>query len=313
MQAVDGEQIEGLKEEVNNDPLVPEISSDVTVKKESADVYGAQLITLSNGIRVHVLKTDYTPNQISMRASSWGGSSLYPDDEYLLVANTPMVSLGGWGSFTASQLQKRLAGIQASVDPTVLDRTEGLSGSCVKKDLETMMQLTYLCFTAPHRDDETFQSAMDRLRDQLKNQDMNPRTALQDSIASVVYNNNVRRKRLRVEDVDRIDYDRILEIYGQRFANAADFEFYFVGDVDADTLRPMLCKYLGALPVQKGHEKYRSISSRIRRGEHTCLFEKEQDTPNSLTVFLYHQKMKSNLRNNIQLSMLEQAMQMLYS
>ncbi|MBQ7180402.1 MAG: insulinase family protein [Bacteroidaceae bacterium] len=313
LQAVDEEQIEGLQEEVNNDPLVPELSSDVTVKKEGDDVYGAKLITLSNGIRVHVLKTDYAPNQISMRAVSWGGSSLYPDADYLLVDNAPMVSLGGWGSFTASQLQKRLAGIQASVSPTLNDRTEGLEGSCVKKDLETMMQLTYLCFTAPHRDDETYQSTLARLRDQLKNQDMNPRTALQDSIVSVVYNNDVRHKRMLVEDVDKLNYDRILDIYGQRFANAGDFEFFFVGDVDADTLRPMLCKYLGALPMQKGHEKYRKISSRIRRGEHTCLFEKEQDTPNSLTLFLFHQKMKDNLRNDIQLSMLEQAMQMLYT
>ena len=313
LKAVDEEKIEGLKEEVNTDPLVPELSSTVTVKKESADVYGSQLITLSNGIRVHVLKTDYAPNQISMKASSWGGSSLYPDDEYLLVDNAPMVSLGGWGSFTASQLQKRLAGIQASVNPTLFDRTEGLSGSCVKKDLETMMQLTYLCFTAPHRDDETYQSTLARLKDQLKNMDMNPQTALQDSIASVVYGNDVRHKRMRMEDVDKLDYDRILDIYKQRFANAADFEFYFVGDVDVDTLRPMLCKYLGALPTQKGHEKYRNISSRMRRGQYTCLFEKEQDTPNSLILFLYHQKMKDNLRTSIQLSMLEQAMQMLYT
>ena len=116
-----------------------------------------------------------------------------------------------------------------------------------------------------------------------------------------------------LEDVDKLDYDRILDIYKQRFANAADFEFYFVGDVDVDTLRPMLCKYLGALPTQKGHEKYRNISSRMRRGQYTCLFEKEQDTPNSLTLFLYHQKMKDNLRTSIQLSMLEQAMQMLYT
>lgn len=313
MASVEAENIQGFVEEVNTDPLVPELSDYAPVKNIKDDIFGARLITLANGIRIHVLQTDYSPNKISMKATSWGGNSLYPDKDYLLADNAAMVSLGGWGTFTALELQKKLAGVQASVEPTIGDRTEGLDGACVKKDLETLLQLTYLCFTAPHRDDETFQSTIERLRNQLKNQDLNPQTTLSDSIASVVYNNNIRALRLRADDLNGLNYDRILEIYGERFANAADFEFYFVGDLNADSIAPLLSKYLGSLPTEKSREKYKKTDKVIRKGHHTCLFEKEQDTPNSINLFLYHGKVKDNLRNNIMLSMLEQAMQMLYT
>lgn len=310
---VEAEDIEVFKEDVNTDPLVPELKSKAKVKSVKDDFYGAKLITLSNGIKVHVLATDYAPNQISLKATSWGGNSLYPNEEYLCAGNADMVSLGGWGSFSSTQLSKKLSGIQARVSPSVSDRTEGLNGSCVKKDFETMLQLTYLCFTSPRRDDEVFQSTMARFRDALKNQDLNPQTALQDSIASVLYNNNVRAKRIRLEDVENISYDRILDIYKERFANAADFEFYLVGDLNIDSITPMLVKYLGALPVNKKMENYKVIDRKLAKGERTCIFEKEQDTPNATVNFVYHAPMKDNLRNDIMVDMLEQSMSMLYT
>ena len=310
---VDAENIEVFKEDVNTDPLVPELTSKVKVKSIKDDFYGAKLITLSNGIKVHVLQTDYAPNQISMRATSWGGNSLYSNDEYLNAGSADMVSLGGWGSFSATQLTKKLSGIQASAAPSVSDRSEGLSGNCVKKDFETMLQLAYLCFTSPRRDNEVFQSTMARYRDALKNQDLNPQTALQDSLISVLYNNNVRAKRVRVEDIEKISYDRIIDIYKERFANAADFEFYLVGDLNADSVAPILAKYLGALPVSKKMEKYNVIDRKLTKGERTCIFEKEQDTPNATVNFIYHAPVAETMRNDIMVDMLEQSMSMLYT
>lgn len=311
--AVDAEQIDAYAEEVNNDPLVPELNSTVTVKKVANDVYGARLITLSNGIKVHVLHTDYSPNNIDMRAISWGGSSLYPNSEYNLVDNAGMVQVGGWGQFSAIDLQKKLSGKQASVEPVIADKTEALHGNCVKKDLETLLQLTYLSFTSPRKDDAAYQSLMERTRNSLKNQDLNPTTALRDSIASVVWNNNVRDVRMRTQDVDALDYDRVMQIYKERFANAADFEFYFVGDVDADSIAPLLTKYLGSLPVEGKREKYKVVDERMAKGERTCVFDKEQDTPNAICIFTYHAPVKKSLKNDIMVSMLKQSMQMLYT
>lgn len=313
LQGVDAENIEGYVEEVNTDPLVSNLTEGVQVKSIRDDVYGAKLVTLSNGIKIHVLQTDYEPNQIHMTATSWGGTSLYSNDEYLCSSNAELVQLGGWGQFNAIELQKKLAGIQASVNPSVSDNAESLSGQCVKKDLETMLQLTYLCFTQPHRDDDTFKSMMERYRSVLVNQDMDPKSALQDSVASILYGGNVRAQRLRSTDLDRFDYDRITQIYKERFANAGDFEFYFVGDLCVDSVAPLLAKYIGALPVVKGHEKYKKIDLRLTRGESTCIFDKEQDTPNALVNFFYHAPLKENLRNEILVSMLKQCLDMLFT
>ena len=313
MAEVDAEEIAAFTEEVNADPLVPELKSKVKVKKIADDIYGSKLITLSNGMKIHVKQTDYSPNKIIFRATSWGGNSLYSNDEYINTGNVGLVRQGGLGNFSAVELNKKLAGIQAGASANVGSRTEGITGHCVKKDLETMLQLTYLCFTSPRRDDDAFTSQIERTRNTLKNQELDPRTALTDSIVSVVYDNNVRAKRMKEEDLDRISYDRLLEIYRERYANAGDFEFFMVGDVNADSVAPLLAKYLGALPTKGKKEKYKTIDQRMHKGERECLFTKEQDTPNSLNVFLYHAPVKETLKNDILVDMLQQAMTMLYT
>ena len=313
MTEVDGEDIAAFTEEVSTEPLVPELKSKVKVKKITDDIYGAKLITLSNGMKIHVKQTDYSPNRISFRATSWGGNSLYSNDEYVNASNIGLVHQGGLGNFSAVELNKKLAGKQASVSSSVNARSEGISANCVKKDFETMLQLVYLNFTSPRRDDEAFTSAIERSRNALKNQDLNPQTALQDSVISVVYNNNVRAKRFKEEDLDRINYDRLLEMYKERFANAGDFEYYLVGDVNADSVAPLLAKYLGALPAKGKKENYKMIDQRMTKGERECYFTKEQDTPNSMNVFIYHTPMKETLRNDILVDMLQQAMTMLYT
>ena len=313
MAEVDAEEIAAFTEEVSTDPLVPELKSKVKVKKITDDIYGAKLITLSNGMKIHVKQTDYSPNKIIFRATSWGGNSLYSNDEYINTSNIGLVHQGGLGNFSAVELNKKLAGKQASVSSSVNVRSEGISANCVKKDFETMLQLVYLNFTSPRRDDEAFTSALERSRNALKNQELNPQITLQDSIVSVVYNNNVRAKRLKEADLDHINYDRLLEMYRERFANAKDFEFYLVGDVNADSVAPLLAKYLGALPVKGKKEKYKVIDQRMTKGERECYFTKEQDTPNSLNVFIYHTPMKETLRNDILVDMLQQAMTMLYT
>ena len=292
---------------------MPELKSKVKVKKITDDIYGSKLITLSNGMKIHVKQTDYSPGKIIFRATSWGGNSLYSNDEYINTSNVGLVRQGGLGTFSAVELNKKLAGKQAGASASVGARTEVIEGNCVKKDIETMLQLVYLNFTSPRRDDDAFTSQMERTRNALKNQELNPQITLQDSIVSVVYNNNVRAKRLKEADLDHINYDRLLEVYRERFANAKDFEFYLVGDVNADSVAPLLAKYLGALPVKGKKEKYKVIDQRMSKGERECYFTKEQDTPNSLNVFLYHTPMKETLRNDILVDMLQQAMTMLYT
>lgn len=313
MAEVEAEDIEPLKEEANNAPLIEKMPKPGKVKKIEKDMYDAKLITLKNGIKVHVKKTDFSPNQISMYAHSWGGKSLYGLDEYDQTSNIGWVSVGGWGNFSTTELSKRLAGIQANVSTGVGTDCETVSGSCVKKDLETMLQLTYLHFTAPRKDIEAYNSAIQRTKGQMKNQELVPNTALKDTIAKVVYNNNIRAMRTKPEDLDRINYDRIIELYKERFADANDFEFFIVGDCDADTIAPLLAKYLGALPTKKGSETYKTIDLKMADGKLKNVFEKQMETPNAVVLFLYHAPVEMNLRNRVMVGMLDQLMDMLYT
>ena len=313
MAEVEAETIEPLKEEVNNEPLIAKMPKPGKVKKIQDDKYGAKLITLSNGIKVHVKKTNFSPNQISMSGHSWGGTSLYSMDEYDQTDNVGWVDVGGWGNFSNTELSKKLAGKQASASTYVGTESEGVSGGCVKKDFETMLQLTYLHFTAPRKDLEAYNSNIQRSKANMKNAELQPTTALQDTIAKVVYNNHIRALRAKPEDLDKINYDRIIEIYKERFADADDFEFFIVGDCDADTIAPLLAKYLGALPTKKGSEKCDTIDFKMVDGIHKNVFEKHQETPNALVLFVYHAPMKYNLKNALLCSMLDQVMDIMYT
>lgn len=313
MKEVEAEDIEAPAHEEDNRPLISNLPAPGKVKSIKQDKFGFKLITLSNGVRVHVKKTDFAPNTISMSAYSKGGTSLYSNDELDQTTSLSFAGVGGWGEFSATELNKKLAGIQANVNTSVSSQSENVSGSCAKKDFETMMQLTYLKFTSPRKDVEAFNSAIQRSKANLKNKENNPMIALQDTIAKVVYNNNPRAVRTKAEDLDRINYDRVMEIYKERFADADDFDFFLVGDLDADSIAPMLAKYLGALPTLKGSEKFKTIDLKMVQGEHKNVFEKQLETPNALVFFIYNAPLKVNLKNTILVSMLEQVMDMKYT
>ena len=292
MAEVEAEDIEPLKEEVKDEPLIAKMPKPGKVKKIEDDKYD---------------------NQISMAGHSWGGTSLYSMDEYDQTDNIGWVSVGGWGNFSATELGKKLAGKQANIGTNVGIQSESVSGACVKKDFETMLQLAYLHFTAPRKDIEAYNSAIQRSKANMKNAELQPTTALQDTIAKVVYDNHKRAIRTKPEDLDKINYDRIIELYRERFADADDFEFFIVGDCDADTIAPLLAKYLGALPTLKGSETYKTIDFKMADGIRTNVFEKHQETPNAIVLFLYHAPMKYTLKNRIIASMLDQIMDITYT
>lgn len=313
LKAVEAENIEPYVEEVSNEPLISNLPAPGKVKKEAKGPYESTLLTLSNGIKVYVKKTDFVPNEISMRAISDGGNSLYSDDEYINSSNASLVGIGGWGNFSAIELGKKLAGRTANVSPSVSSKGESITGGCVKKDLETLLQLTYLCFTSPRKDEAAFKSTIERYKAQLANQELDPTTALSDTIAKVLYNNNVRARRTKVEDIEKMNYDRIIEIYKERFADANDFTFFFIGDIDIETLKPLLEKYIATLPVLKSKEKFKTIGQKLAKGTITNVFEKEQQTPAANVLFMYHAPLSDDLKNVLCVDILKQIMTMVYT
>lgn len=303
------------EDKVSNEPLLPEKPKGGKIVSETSDgVYGTTKLVLSNGVTVYIKKTDFKADEIIMKGTSLGGTSVFPDKDALNLNQLNAVApVGGLGNFSKVELGKALAGKRASVVPGIGNTTETVNGSCSPKDLETMLQLTYLTFTAPRKDVEAFQSYKTRLKAELQGADANPMSALNDSLTRALYGNHPRAIILKPEMVDQIDYDRILEMYKDRYKNAGDFTFYFVGNVDLEKAKPLIAEYLGSLPAANRKESFKDTKMDIRKGNYENVFGKKQETPTATIFYLFSGKCKYDLRNNLLLSFLSQALDMVYT
>ena len=216
------------------------------------------------------------------------------------------------GNFNAVDLDKVLAGKMASASAQVNTLTEGLSGSCSPKDLETMLQLTYLRFTAPRMDQEAFTSFITRNKAALANQEANPMTAFSDSITVALYNHHPRALSMKADMLDKIDYNKVMELYKDRFADASDFTFILVGNIDEKAATPLIEEYLGSLPATKRNEHFRDTKMDIRKGMYENNFVKELKTPKASVLMVYSGDCKYDMKNKLQMSMLGQLLNMVY-
>ena len=303
------------EDKVSNEPLISEdIKGGKIVSEKADDVYGSTKLGLSNGVTVYVKPTHLKADEIMMKGVSLGGTSVFPNDEIIDIAQLNGVALvGGIGNFSKVDLSKALAGKRASVGAGIGNTTETISGSCSPKDFETMMQLTYLTFTSPRKDNEAFESYKNRLKAELQNADANPMSAFSDTITSALYNNHPRAIKMKENMVDKINYDRIIDMYKDRYKDASDFTFYLVGNVDLEKVKPMIAKYLGSLPTINRKETFKDNKMYIRKGKYKNEFAKKQETPMATIMFFYSGTCKYDLRNNILLSFLDQALDMVYT
>ena len=275
------EKLAAYIDKVTNEPLIatqPKAGRIVSIKKDP--IMETTEMVLSNGARVVIKKTDFKKDAISMQAVSKGGTSLFSDNDILDIKNIGVATVGGLGRFSTIDLQKALSGKMASAQASISLTTEGVSAGCSPKDLEIMMQLVYLTFTSPRKDINAFDSYKMQLKSQLKNQAMNPNLAYQDSITKCVYGNVPRTMRMKEEMVDKINYDKILEMYKERFKDAGDFTFFFVGNVDESVLKPYLEQYIASLPSSGKKEDSKKMMF-VRPGVITNEFDKQQETPKS--------------------------------
>ena len=312
---VAAEEIAPYVDKVSDEPLMSEEPVGGKVVKTKEAKYGYKQLTLSNGVTVYIKPTDFKADQILLRAVSKGGQALYDASEHINLSQiADVVDNNGLGSFNTTDLQKVLAGKKASVSPFVNVYTEGVSGSSTPKDFETLMQLTYLQFTAPRLDAEAFASYRGKVRAMLENQEMDPSSALGDTISKMLYNNNPRALNMKVADVDKIDDARILEIYKERFANASDFDFIFTGAIDEAVAIPLIEKYIGGLPTTGAKaEKFRDVLLDIRKGEHRNIFEKKMQTPAATVLVVYSGKVKYTLKNQLLMSITKQVLDIIYT
>jgi len=312
---VKAEEITPYVDKVSNEPLISEApkAGKIVSSKENT-IYGTTTLTLSNGVKVIVKKTDFKADEICMKGVSLGGNSLMPSSEVINIKSLDdVIELGGLGNFSSVNLQKVLAGKKASATPFVGTNTEGVNGSCSPKDLETMLQLTYLTLTAPRMDADAFTSYKTRMKAALLNQEANPMIAFQDSITFGVYGNHPRAIRIKSDMIDKIDYQKCMDLYKDRFKDASDFTFILVGNVDLEAAKPLIEQYLGSLPAINRKESFKDTKMNMRKGEYKNEFKKKQETAKASVFTFYNGKCKYTSENDIMMSMLDQILDIVYT
>lgn len=237
------------------------------IEIEEIEEVGVQRWTLANGVRVLLKPTDFKDDEILVRAWSPGGTSLASDEDYVAATTADaVVTRGGAGEFDLIDLQKRLAGKAVRVSPFIASLSEGFAGSVSPADVETLFQLIYLYFTAPRRDEEAYLSFKSRVQASLANRSADPVTAFRDTLRVTLTQYHYRTRPPTIELYDEMDLDRSFAFYRDRFADASDFTFVFVGSFEADSLRPLIQTYLGGLPSIGRDETWRDEGIRPPSG-----------------------------------------------
>ncbi|MDX2020823.1 MAG: insulinase family protein [Deltaproteobacteria bacterium] len=274
VQKASAEPTTAYVDKVATGPLVrqPPQAGRITGEKQLPAI-GVTVWTLSNGVRVAFKPTDFQNDRVLVQAFSPGGTSLVKDADYVNAryANS-VVDEGGLADFSPVQLSKALAGKLVSVSAVLDELEEGLWGSSAVKDLSTLFELIYLTVTEPRVDAEAFAAWKARQVNMLQNRASDPRTAFRDALSTVLYNRHRRRLPPTVADVEAVDMNKALAIYKDRFADVHDMTFVIVGNVDPETLRPLVQTYLAALPGTQAKkvrkETWKDIKARLARGSH---------------------------------------------
>ncbi len=235
----------------------------VTGRREIAEL-GVTVLTLSNGVNVWLKPTDFRNDQIAFTSFARGGTSIVGEQDYWNASYaTSLVGLGGFGGLSPTDRSKLLAGKLAQSSPYISTYTHGVQGNASPKDLETALQLTYLDFTAPNKDVNAFQLMKRQLEARVANQGQSPGQVFSERVRALNTLNHYTSRPFKAEDINKLDPEAMLKFYQDRFANAADFTFFFVGAFKVDEVAPLLAKYLGSLP-SKGTPDSQSGALRLQ-------------------------------------------------
>lgn len=297
---VEAEDIAPYVDAVSDEPLMAELPAAGRITGRQPASLGYTKFTLSNGAAVYFRQTDFNADEVIMRASSKGGTSLYDEREISnLKGLGEIITIGGVSNFSTTDLTKMLAGKKVSVTPGVGQYSEYVSGKSTPKDLETMFQLNYLYFTSLRKDADAFESWRGRSKAAIANRESDPMTAFQDSLSTTIYKNAVRAENFKMKDLDAIDYDRVLQIAKERFSNAADFRFIITGAVDEDTIVPLIERYIASLPSTGKKEKANLKTQDFAKGRKDNVFERDMEVPMVTNLFFDSAKAKYTLKNTL--------------
>ncbi len=261
IEAAGSKKTDAYVDKVINKPLIaiPPKAGKVVSEKTVPSI-GLTEWKLSNGALVVLKPTDFKNDEILFSAYSNGGTSLSSDPDFMSASFAGQVaSISGIGEFDAISLSKLLSGKIVNVNPMISPLSEGFSGSASPKDLETLFQMTYLYATAPRKDTSAFGAIMARLRASIQNRNVSPEGAFYDTVSVTMTQYHHRGRPITPKILDEINLDKALSFYKDRFADASDFIFFFVGSFQLDKMKPLVEQYLASLPSINRKESWRDV------------------------------------------------------
>ena len=282
--------------------LDPVAATGTIVRTSTKEAVGITEWDLSNGVKVVLKPTNFKEDEIVFRATSPGGTSLASDKDYIPASTAPQViSAGGLGKFSVVDLRRVLTGKIAGATPFIGELEEGLNGSSSRKDLETLFQLIYMRFTQPRADATAFAVQQTQMKAQIANQTAVPEFAFRETLTTTLYQNHVRRRIPSPATIDEWNLAASEAFYKERFADASDFTFVFVGSFDLATMKPLVEKYLGTLPSIKRKETWKDVGVRTATGVIDKKVEKGIEPKSQATIiftgpFVYDQTQRVAIR-----------------
>lgn len=308
------EKIEAYVDNVKDEPLMTKLpKAGKITKEEKSKKFGYDILTLSNGVTVLLKKTDYKKDQVIMSGVGGAGNSVYGKEDYANIkAFDSVIDGSGLGNFSLTELGKALAGKIANARLSMGPRRMAVSGNSTPKDVETMLQLTYLYFTDIRKDQDSYNNIIQQYELGLKNRELSPEVAFSDSISATIYGHGWREAPFLAKDIKNINPDRILAMAKERTANANGWIFEIVGNYDEATIRPLVCQYLGALPSKGKNMTGTRVSVPTKKNVDN-IFYRKMETPkaNSLISWFNH-KMPYSLEGSIKADVAGQVLSMVY-
>lgn len=271
------------------------------VSEQKASAIDATTFVLSNGVKVRYKFADKNKKQVNLVAESLGGMSLYKTEDLpSAYRSTSLAMMSGVGDLSSVDLEKVLKGKIANSFVTINSLKEQVTGSANVKDIETMMELVHLRFVQPRFDAQMYDLLKQRLQNSLKNRENDINTKMQDSMSNIVYGkNNPKIRPLDQKYIDDLSFDKMKKIYSERFADVSNFEFYIVGDIAPEVLKPLLEKYIASIKGIKRKETFSKdypkwISKKIDRD----VFIK-METPKSSVNIAFLKEIPYSQKNRI--------------
>ena len=270
--------------------LDPETLQGAAVEKTREVLYGTTEWTLANGIKVYVKPTKFAENQILLDIFENGGLSIIPDGDIASFNNAILQvfnSNSGVGPFSGTEVSKMLAGKSLSVSPYFGNYKHGVSGRSTVKDLETALQILYLYYTDPRFDEKEWNNGISQFKSLLPNMENTPDFIFAKRLYKDLYGNSPRHEQISMDVVGKADLKAFEKNYRKLFEDVTGAKMTIVGDVDLETLKPLVEKYIGSLPTGKGASTWEKTDKGLVSGKVSDDFLTDMTTPQTTVMNVY--------------------------